>query len=330
VVLSVWLFFKPELYSDKLLPTDVDVVINKPVFDKEFYDALDEAEIEYQVFKIKNREKVYAKSFLHNKRLAIEISPLQKQENGQFLPAESFEEDAKFRELKCNSILYDLKTENLIDPVENNCEPSVKFNPDTCLVSDPSRMYRFFRISAEQKEVSFHQPSIEKILEHKHLLSKEPVAKRQLRRIMSLPEPGVVINKIIESGLSEDMLAVKIDSLVPEKCVYKDLVKHASDLKDVPKIAEAFNLPKDEAYELLYNFISRDLDYEKFIDEHGYMSCQRLVSRKLMKSFKSRFLFAEDRLEKLTKNSYRTDKMYASATKTPDPGSIKEYLAMNF
>jgi len=82
-------------------------------------------------------------------RSSVQISPLQKQINGQFLPANSFEEDASFRELKCNALFYDFESEQILDLIDGTNKPEIKFLKNTCLKSDPSRCYRFFRFSAE-------------------------------------------------------------------------------------------------------------------------------------------------------------------------------------
>jgi len=359
-------YFHPNLLASSLNPsnqiTDLDIVVDqKGNFSSDFIENLEKNKIEYKIMK---NERVILAKFTNKSgengpgqgisRTSVQISPLQKQINSQFLPANSFEEDASFRELKCNALFYDFKSEKILDLIDGSKSPEIKFLNNTCLKSDPSRCYRFFRFSAECPNLLSSNPvdenSIDRILQLHHenpkiLCSVRPNI-RQLKKIFDPKlcdenNSAKIIQKIIDLGLSEDMLGVNSQNLATaSKTSLEDLAKSIENPKDLPNFWQAFNFTKKEVLQSLFENLennstrnsTKNLNkgIQNCIQNYGYFETRDIIKAELDDIFESKYFFDKEKISRIGKNVYATELGYTNGTVVPNGRVILDYLSEHY
>lgn len=65
------------------------------------------------------------------------------------------------------------------------------------------------------------------------------------------------------------------------------------------------------------------------VEKYNYIHAASLIRKRLMREFKSKFMFPEEDLRKLGKNNFMTRKNY-QVTMVPSLDFIKEYIVLNY
>jgi len=310
--------------------------------------SLESNEIEYA--KRGNNRNMLLKFTVDATRQSIDLTGLQKQIDGSgFVPAESWKDCMSHRDLKCNSFSYDLVEEKLYDYVDENTDLegdcSVRFLKNTALKTDAGRMFRFFKFVAEKYDVqnmdiddedftkhSYDEKSIEKILENRSLCTEVPSRLRCLKQILKYQDSGLVLNKIIDLGLSEEFFLVNLGNAdLPEKCTLQNISDKLEHIQDIPKLCEAFEVNKREHDDLILGRISRQIDLEGMIDDKGYVYTANRMDDLVRELFPtSPFTFDNESLIQVGCNraAILTKRRYP-VVRLPKKAYMKEYLVLN-
>lgn len=349
-------FWNPELFESNIPYTDLDITINVTDFNESndisrVISSLESHEIEY--FKRGNNRNMLLKFTVDATRQSIDLTGLQKQIDGSgFVPADSWKDCMSHRDLKCNSFCYDLVEEKLYDHVDENTDLegdcSVRFLKDTALQTDPGRMFRFFKFVAEKYDVKnmeieenedmvetshdYDEKSIEKILENKIICTQVPSRLRCLKQILKYQDSGLVLNKIIDLGLSEEFFLVNLgEADLPKSCTLQNISDKLEHIQDIPKLCEAFEVNKREHDDLILKRIGQQIDLEGMIDDKGYVYTANRMDDLVRELFPtSPFTFDNESLIQVGCNraAILTKRRYP-VVRLPKKAYMKEYLVLN-
>jgi len=327
-------YFNPDDLLDGNCNTDLDLTINTHGFTEALFKSLHQHDIEYTV---RGKRNILLKFTIDGSRVAVDLTSLQKQTDANgFANAKNWADSARHRDLKCNALYYDLNTGKIEDFVDGTGDPGVRFMPQTALRQDPSRMFRFFRFVAEKDDGVYDEGSILRILALRKQCEAVTSSARHFRKVLENSErPGATFNKIVELGLDPEMFLVKFraGTIFDDECGVNDLADAVENIQDLPRLCEALGLNKRDAWHILVRRIGQEKDLDEMMDERGIIGTANYVGWRFRSEFKDhtggRFMFKQDELTKLGKNSLITRRNYG-VTMLPRQDYIKEYLVMNY